>query len=83
MQFSEYSSNGRTLLVMFTCHRCGKGKLETLEEHDKDMSDSYGYLHHIKPPEGWKDLLHGPLLCPECHEAYQLFMQNKTEETKQ
>ena len=78
MQFYEYSNGSRTLLVMFTCKRCGRTEIELLESHEKDMSDSYGYLHYIKPPEGWKDLLHGPLLCPDCFNDYQLFMQNKT-----
>ena len=64
-------------MVAFTCRRCGKNHLDTLEAHKDDDDESYGYLFRIKPPSGWKDLSHGLLLCPECFKAYQLFMNNK------
>ena len=78
--FNEYSSSGRTLLVKFTCRRCGKEHIEPLEAHDNDMNEGYGHLHHIRPPKGWEELLHGPLLCPECVQAYKIFMGNTKEE---
>lgn len=79
-QFNEYSNNGRTLLVKFTCYRCGNEHIDPLEAHDNDTRESYGYLHYILPPPGWKELLHGPLLCPDCVRAYEIFMNNTKEE---
>ena len=79
MTFNSFSANGRTLMVKFTCCRCRAEKTETLEAHKNDDEDNYGFLHRLKPPEGWCDLLHGPLLCPACLEAYVKFMDNKKE----
>ena len=78
-RFNEYSRDGRTLLVKFTCRRCGKEQIDPLEDHKDDDHESYGYLHRIHPPKGWEDLLHGPLLCPECVRAYAAFMNNEKE----
>lgn len=84
MRFNSFSSDGRTLLVKFTCLRCGKEHIDPLEAHKDDDPESYGHLHSIKPPKGWDNLLiHGPLLCPECLRAYALFMRNGKEEPKQ
>lgn len=75
-QFNAYEQDGRTFMVKFTCRRCGQEQTVTLEEHDKDP-ESYGYLRNITPPEGWAELLYGPLLCPQCAIEYQDFMANK------
>lgn len=79
MTFNDYSRNGRTLLVKFTCRRCGAEQIDELEAHKDDDHESYGYLQSIKPPKGWEDLMHGPLLCPECVSAFVEFMSNKKE----
>lgn len=79
MTFNSFSDDGRTLLVKFTCRRCGAEQIDELEAHKDDDHESYGYLHRIKPPEGWVDLLHGPLLCPACIKAYAAFMANRKE----
>lgn len=77
--FNEYKGGGITLAVRFTCRRCGRTQIENLEDMDKG-SESYGYLHNLKKPEGWDNLhIHGPLLCPECNKAYDAFMQNEKE----
>lgn len=72
-QFNDYEADGRRLMVEFTCKRCGDKALRPLKDQDTDK-EAYGFLHRIKPPEGWKELLHGPLLCRECMEAYKRFM---------
>ena len=75
-KFNTYSQDGRTLLVRFRCFRCGATHIGELEAYDKDP-ESYENLHSLKPPKGWKDLLHGPLLCPECFAKYTDFIQGK------
>ena len=52
---------GRTVMVQFECGRCGKKHLEPFGN----------YL----APEGWRENeKNTPLLCPECHKAYNEFM---------
>lgn len=72
-QFNEYAADGRRLMVEFTCKRCGDRALRPLKDQDTDP-ETYGFLNRIKPPKGWQELLHGPLLCRECTEAYKRFM---------
>ena len=72
-QFNDYEADGRRLMVEFTCKRCGDKALRPLKDQDTDK-EAYGFLHRIKPPKGWQELLHGPLLCRECMEAYKRFM---------
>lgn len=82
-QFNEYEDDGVTLTVRFTCRRCGRTQTEKLEDVDKDK-ESYGRLDSLKRPEGWGKLhLYGPLLCPECVNAYEAFMRNEKEEANQ
>lgn len=77
--FNQYDIEGVTLTVRFTCQRCGRTQLENLEDVDKDP-ESYGHLHNLNKPEGWGNLhLYGPLLCPECVNAYKAFMRNEKE----
>lgn len=74
-QFSQYKADGRELLVQFTCQRCKTTHIDPLEKHKDDDHEHYGHLKFgVKPPEGWAELLHGPLLCPGCVEAYKRFM---------
>jgi hypothetical protein len=75
-QFNAYIEDGRELMIRFTCRRCSDYVVEPLTA-DKIQSESYGHLRYVKKPEGWVDLLHGPLLCPKCFKAYENFMQNK------
>lgn len=74
--FNDYESDGRTLMVKFTCTRCGLNLIAPLKEHDTDP-ESYGYLHHLKPSKGWGEIPYNVLLCPECIQAFQDFMNNK------
>ena len=83
MTFNNYASHGRTLMVKFTCHRCGFEKLDPLRDHQNDDPESSGHLDSLKAPEGWKELLHGPLLCPACAKAYNIFMRYIDEETEE
>lgn len=75
-QFNQYSADGRTLMVKFTCRRCGAEKTEPLKDCDKDP-EHYGYLRRLAPPKGWEDLLNGPLLCEECYQKYLKFMEGE------
>ena len=77
LNFNQYAADGRELMVEFTCRRCGRKHIDPLKEHKND-DQSYGYLHRIKPPKGWVDLLHGPLLCDFCYAEYLKFMEGKT-----
>ena len=76
-RFHDYESEGRKLLVLFTCQRCGATKTENLEDVDKDK-ESYGQLRSLNLPLGWHNLLGlGPLLCPKCSREYNDFMRMK------
>lgn len=77
--FNKYSDRGRALLVRFTCHRCGAQKIEELGPHNHDDPDGGGHLQYIEPPKGWDELAFGPLLCPECLEAFTDFMGGQKE----
>lgn len=83
-QYNGYSSNGRTLMVRFTCARCGREQIDELEAHKDDDRESYGRLYYIKPPKGWGNLhIHGPLLCDACMRAYEAFINNSKAEEKE
>lgn len=78
-QFNKFKEDGRELMVRFTCQRCSDYVVEPLTA-DKIEKESYGWLRYIKKPEGWVDLLHGPLLCPKCYEQYKKFLRNERTE---
>lgn len=76
--FSDYSKYGRTLLVRFTCRRCGKVRTEELEPLDKKAGDHYGNLSSLPPPDGWSDwMLHSYLLCDDCTAKLVDFLNGK------
>jgi len=53
---------GRTVMLQFECGRCGKKHTEPFES--------------FKVPEGWREHERNmPLLCPECHKAFNEFMK--------
>lgn len=74
--FNRYEEDGRTLMVKFTCKRCGREHTAPLEEHDKDP-ESYGYLRNLKSPQGWAEIPYNILLCPQCTAEYRAFMAHK------
>lgn len=77
-QFNSYNKDGRTLLVRFTCCRCGKTHTEELEPLDKKSGDHYGNLSSLSLPEGWSDwLIHSRLLCDDCTTKLNDFFKNK------
>ena len=79
--FNAYNKYGRTLLVRFTCCRCGKVHAEELEPLDKKAGDHYGNLSSLPPPKGWSDwTLHSHLLCDDCTTKLVAFF--KGEEAK-
>lgn len=80
LQFNKYSDDGRTLMVKFTCYRCGASAIIPLSEA-KIPSDHYGHLHNIDPPTSmcWGELPYNTILCPTCLKAYKEFMQPKKE----
>jgi hypothetical protein len=70
---NRYSTRGRTLLVQFTCGRCGKTHVEPYE---KQANSAEGNLQCFRPPKGWKnDSLHLPILCDDCNKAFGEFMK--------
>lgn len=75
MQFNEFKTCNRELMIKFTCQRCGMWQIESLESCCKNSGVTYGYLHNIEPPKDWRQLLHGPLLCPDCYKKYEQFME--------
>ncbi len=80
--FSAYRKDGRTLLVSFTCYRCGKVHIAELEPLDMKADDHYGNLNQLPLPKGWSDwLIHSYLLCDECTAALNAFFNvNKKEQ---
>lgn len=68
-QFQHYEQDGRRLMVEFECRRCGGVRIEPLEPLD---DESYGYLHNLKRPEGWKDIY--GLFCPTCVAEFKAFL---------
>lgn len=76
-QYNAYKSEGRTLMLKFTCCRCKKEHIDELEKCVQD--DDYGYLHNTKLPEGWRSVgrFGNQLLCDECFPKYVAFLNNE------
>lgn len=79
LQFNKYSDEGRTLMVKFTCYRCGESVTIPLSEANVP-SDHYGHLHNIDPPKPWDEIPYNKILCPDCLKAYKEFMQPRERE---
>jgi hypothetical protein len=77
MEIQEFETHGRKLLVEFRCYRCKTTVTRPLKECISEI-EYYSNLYDLRPPKGWK---HGgfyyPMFCPECKEAYDLFMNNE------
>lgn len=69
----ETKSEGRELMVEFTCRRCKRKKLERYEDVMK--GETYGYLHASKLPEGWGTIGYSSIACQECVAAYERFLK--------
>jgi hypothetical protein len=68
-----YCMRGRTVLISFTCGRCGKTHVEP---YSKQAKSAEGNLQEFKPPEGWQDdTLYLPLLCDTCKKEFDEFMK--------
>ena len=72
-QFNEYERDGRRLMVEFTCRRCGGIRIEPLEPLVD--ADNYGWLSHLKLPEGWTEIY--GLFCPTCTAEFKAFLDAK------
>lgn len=70
----ETKSNGRELMVKFTCRRCGKS--ECLPYDEVMTGEHCGYLHNSKLPEKWTTLQSLPM-CEFCTGAFKTFMEAK------
>lgn len=69
----QIRSDGRELMVKFTCFRCKKS--ESLPYDAVMNGETYGYLHNSDLPEDWEKVGYGStILCPECSKQYKLFM---------
>lgn len=81
--FNDYDKYGRTLLVRFTCYRCGKIHIEELEPLDEKAGDHYGHLTRLPIPKGWSDWLWPRfLLCNDCTTKLSEFMNAYKKEEK-
>ena len=78
MQTKQDETHGRRLLVEFKCYRCKTTTIRPLEECMEEQKECYRDLYDLKPPKEWKDGgFYYPLFCPECAEAYDLFIKMK------
>jgi hypothetical protein len=75
----ETRSEGRELMVQFTCRRC---KNKALMPYDTVMTgEHYNYLHNSSLPPGWDKIGYSTIVCETCAKAYEMFMNpTKTEE---
>lgn len=70
-----HSERGRTLYVEFKCARCDKIHLEPYDKQcSEQQSITIEHLDWFRPPKGWKDSNHLPLLCDECAKVYDSFI---------
>lgn len=68
----ETNSEGRELMVQFTCRRC---KCKAILPYDEVMTgEHYGYLHNSKLPPGWDKIGYSSIVCEVCAKAYEEFM---------
>lgn len=69
-----YNIRGRTLMVQFTCSRCGATAIIPYEEQAESTE---GNLQCFEPPKGWIEpsSRYVDLLCPECAAAFAAFMK--------
>lgn len=74
MANDNYTIHGRTLMVKFTCSRCGD---YVITPYADQAQETEGNLQCFKPPEGWFDphCLYIDLLCPRCAAAFNNFMK--------
>ena len=74
----ETKSEGRELMVQFTCRRC---KCKTIMPYDLVMiGEHYGFLHNSRLPAGWSTIGYSSIVCKVCKEAYEEFMKPVTVE---
>lgn len=78
MQIDRLESNGRRLMVEFTCRRCKKTAVRPLKECLEEVD--YNHLWDLRPPVGWEDGgFYYPLFCPDCSAAHKRFMNMEGE----
>lgn len=80
MSFNEYESNGRKLLVQYTCLRCGKTRIEPVEKM-VPRDGHYGFLHNLRHPDGWGEF-YNRLLCDTCTSQLHSFLANKDQKAE-
>lgn len=82
--YEKREGYGRRLMVEFTCRRCGKTELRTLDECMNEVKEGYAGLHDLKPPKGWKDGgIYDHMFCPDCKKAYEQFMNPNKEKAEE
>lgn len=73
MEIKSFESNGRRLMVEFTCRRCRTVSFRSLKECLDEVDCNF--LTDLKPPKDWRNGgFYYPLFCKECAEAYDRFM---------
>lgn len=74
----ECKGYGRELLIQFSCYRCKKTQIETLESASARSEDHYDYINHIRLPKGWsEERCNSVVLCDECTIKLQRFLKGE------
>ena len=69
---------GRELLIQFSCYRCKKTHIETLESATARSEDHYDHINHIRLPKGWsEERYNSVVLCDECTIKLQRFFKGE------
>lgn len=79
MKIDKFEMNGRRLMVEFTCRRCKKTVVRSLEICLGEVD--YNFLTDLRPPADWENGgFYYPLFCPDCSEAHKRFMNMESAE---
>lgn len=74
----ECNGHRRELLIQFSCYRCKKTYIETLESASARSEDHYDYINHIRLPKGWSEERYASIvLCDECTIKLQHFLEGE------
>ena len=74
----QCKGHGRELLIQFSCHRCKKTHIETLESAYVRSKDHYDQIDHMNLPKGWSsERYNSVVLCDECTIKLQSFLKGE------
>ena len=77
MTFDRFNEDGRTICIQFECYRCKQIAYRTMEEcHPKNRE--LIFLRDMELPSDWGNAgRFGHLLCPECKQKFDAFMNGE------